>query len=379
MWFNKNNKNELSDVVVELERQLNDKQTALESTEQQLIMAQQEISMLEERHEGQLKTAQLMLQSNELLKGIGAKAAANSQKMFDERVTLSESSSLFKQSAMLLSEVKRGAEHLNEQTGSNKESIGNLEEASQTIAKFTETIAGISSQTNLLALNAAIEAARAGEHGRGFAVVADEVRALAGKTEDATNEIREYVSIITDNAQKTKVGFNDMITSIEEVNSSADTIGSAINDVVSLSSGMMDALGETTAESFIETIKTDHLLYKLAIYEVVLKCVDKNADDFSSHFNCRLGKWYFEGEGAKKLSHSRAYQQLNAPHELVHNEGVKAIQAYKNNDYNLSNQHLAAMETASQQVTVLLDKMKDEYIAVLNSVTIADTEDVELF
>jgi len=206
---------------------------------------------------------------------------------------------------------------------------------------------------------------------------------LAGKTEDATNEIREYVSIITDNAEKTKLGFNDMITSIDEVNSSADTIGGAINDVVRLSSGMMDALGETTAESFIETIKTDHLLYKLSIYEVVLGFTDKNEDDFSSHFNCRLGKWYFEGEGAKHLSHSRAYQQLNAPHELVHNEGVKAITAYKNNDYDSSNHHLAAMETASQEVTVLLDNMKDAYIAVLNSSKTANVNskvaDVELF
>jgi len=381
MWFSKKDGNEskVSDVVLKLELQLNEKQTALEQTEHQLTAVQLELSQLEARQVSQLRSAQLLLSSSDLLKSIGEKAANNSQKMFDEQVTLKESSSLFKQSAMLLDEVKRGARHLHSQTGDNKESIDSLEQASHTIAQFTETIASISSQTNLLALNAAIEAARAGEHGRGFAVVADEVRALAGKTEDATNEIREYVSIITDNAEKTKLGFNDMITSIDEVNVSAETIGTAITDVVTLSAGMMDTLSDATAESFIETVKTDHLLYKIAIYEVIHNTSDKTEADFSSHHNCRLGKWYFEGDGAKHLSHVAAYQQLNAPHELVHNEGVKAIQAYKNKEYDLSNQHLAAMESASQQVTVLLDKMKDEYVKVLNSAKANLATDAELF
>ncbi len=90
---------------------------------------------------------------------------------------------------------------LTKQMGSASEGIKDLDEQSQKVADLVKSISGIADQTNLLALNAAIEAARAGEQGRGFAVVADEVRQLASRTSSATEEI---VNVVVENRKLTE-------------------------------------------------------------------------------------------------------------------------------------------------------------------------------
>jgi methyl-accepting chemotaxis protein len=91
---------------------------------------------------------------------------------------------------------------VNESIHDAQKIVNTLREHSEKISSVVDVINSISEQTNLLALNAAIEAARAGEQGRGFAVVADEVRALAGKTQKSTVDIQAIVSLLQDQSKQ---------------------------------------------------------------------------------------------------------------------------------------------------------------------------------
>ncbi|SFD09305.1 methyl-accepting chemotaxis protein [Pseudoalteromonas denitrificans] len=125
-----------------------------------------------------------------------------------------------------------------------------LSESAANIESILSVIGGIAEQTNLLALNAAIEAARAGEQGRGFAVVADEVRTLAGRTQQSTEEIRKMIELLTGN---TKGVVNMMAQSLEKVSScvgsarSAEDAFKGINssiDVINMQNTQMAAAAE---------------------------------------------------------------------------------------------------------------------------------------
>ncbi|MDO6425862.1 PAS domain-containing methyl-accepting chemotaxis protein [Thalassotalea sp. 1_MG-2023] len=120
------------------------------------------------------------------------------------------------------------SELISSQVQSSMESIGHLNEQSKSITAIVSTISAIAEQTNLLALNAAIEAARAGEQGRGFAVVADEVRSLAARTSQSTNEINDVVKL---NEQLTKDA-TDIMHQVEGTTRKSLTQVSEVSDVM---------------------------------------------------------------------------------------------------------------------------------------------------
>ncbi len=131
--------------------------------------------------------------------------------------------------------------------------IGNLGAQSQKIGSIVDTISAISEQTNLLALNAAIEAARAGEHGRGFAVVADEVRKLAEQSRDAAEEISQLIINIQKDTDNAVAAMHEGVNQVTEGTKAVDQAGasfehiSAMVDEVAVSSKSMESVVQDLA------------------------------------------------------------------------------------------------------------------------------------
>ncbi len=113
------------------------------------------------------------------------------------------------------------------------EVIQTLEQDSESIGSVLDVIRGIAEQTNLLALNAAIEAARAGEQGRGFAVVADEVRTLAGRTQDSTQEIQTMIEKLQQGAQSAVKAMSEGLSQTEKTVQQAGQAGTTLEEITS--------------------------------------------------------------------------------------------------------------------------------------------------
>ncbi len=149
------------------------------------------------------------------------------------------------ESKNLLETAEEGGERI-EQT---RNIVSDISKHASDMYEILEIINSIASQTNLLAMNASIEAAHAGEYGKGFAVVADEIRKLAESTSDNSNKISSLLTIITDKIQTAETASNDSRDSFENINSKMQRFINAFSEIAANMNEMSSGTGEITESS----------------------------------------------------------------------------------------------------------------------------------
>ena len=281
------------------------------------------------------------------------------EKMKNESIIIANDS---KDGLELILESSVNMDQLSQNMQETKDAAESLSERSGEISDVVNLIEDIADQTNLLALNAAIEAARAGEHGRGFAVVADEVRKLAENTQTATKNIAVVVRAMQQESISAQESVEATNTILHETKDKIEMLKKKIVSFEKNASRSVYEVEYVSDKIFASLAKIDHVVYKNNMFALLFG--EENEFKQTDHNHCRLGLWYTEGIGKKEFSDTQAYKKLEAPHAAVHKNANKLAQECASSEVMCSKGEIETMvediEKASLEVFKYLDAMVEE-------------------
>ncbi len=305
--------------------------------------------------------------------------------------------------------------NITESVKTNSSAVTSLAGFASTVQGLSDEIKGIAFQTNILALNASVEAARAGDQGRGFAVIAQEMRTLANRSSDATQRISDLaksfdsqmnrvasslnetiavvqtgqaaIAQVDENTQAMYQGLQRTVASIVQISESideqntastvvarniariasqtehsvhsTDEIVDSIEQIQGYINEQINRLAELSLPNkIIKLAQSDHVIWKKRLVNMICGKQGLQEKELADHHSCRLGKWYDQVTDASLLQRPE-FKQLLRPHQLVHHHGKLAVAAYNKGDIKAALLEIAEVEAASVDVLNLLKSMEE--------------------
>ena len=236
-------------------------------------------------------------------------------------------------------------------------SVDSLNRRASKIGDIVQMIKKISDQANQLALHATTEAARSCANECGFIAVADEVRKIAERTVEASAEIAVLATSIQGETQQAKATMEAGAKDARRYSNESETAMHSMTRLHSLSRQMEFSSANATLLANVELANIEELSLKLEVYRVFMGESQIKPDDLPDYAACRLGKWYYDGEGKSYFSRLPGYSEMEEPHQAVHINAKNAVRLYYAGDYAGALDAMAAMENANLTVMAGMEQM----------------------
>lgn len=306
----------------------------------------------------------LLFDSSESINTTHQLIVANADQLAAEKTMVSESCSAFNQIGAILNNISTRLNHIDSESTKTYETIETLKSSVEDINNFITQIKGIADQTNLLALNAAIEAARAGEQGRGFAVVADEVRNLAKKSTEASDHITDLINSITQSTGQVQEGIQAIGEDSSELSGTTDNVVAAVDTITSAAKDMQIIITRASNQSMLQAAILSHFVFKTSIYSLTSghkEFEERLIDLIRDHKGSRMGKWYYSDNSQRIFGGFSAWKNLESQLIEVHVHASSALRAKFDNvcEQEVLNQ-IGEMETYSHRLVEQLIRLIEQ-------------------